>query len=63
MKETQTQFIERYLKSKGISEEVWNWEYDQFAVFCDCEDGGGEGHWAMVSRNGVEEHVELYLNR
>ena len=62
MKETQTQFIKRYLEGKDFSEDDWNFKYNQCAVLCDCEDGGGKGHWAMVSKNQLKDHIELYIN-
>lgn len=62
MKETQREFIERYYKSNREDEQR-NSKY-QFAIPCDCEDGGPDRHWAMVNikKEAILDHLDLYFH-
>lgn len=62
MKETQSEFIKGYCEKDGITEKELNNEYGKFAIPCDCEDGGGDGHWAMIRRSSLEHQVEFCIN-
>ena len=56
----QSEFIKQYCEKSNISEERLN-ELGQFAVACDCFEGSCKG-WAMVSRENLRSHVDLYID-
>ena len=59
MKIIQSEFIRLYCDNSNLSEKRLN-ELGQFSVACDCEENDCCG-WAMVSRNSVKSHVNLYI--
>lgn len=56
----QSEFIKKYCEKSNITEERAN-ELGLFAMPCDCEDEDCKG-WAMVTKEGLKAHVELYIN-
>lgn len=60
MKLTQTEFIKKYCEKSKIDEKKLN-NLELFAIPCDCSEKYCEG-WAMVTRETVQFHIDLYLN-
>jgi len=58
MKLTQTEYIKRYCSKSNIDEKRLN-DLGLFAIPCDCQCCDG---WAMVSKETVQFHIDLYLN-
>lgn len=58
---TQSEFIKAYCEKSNITEERLN-ELGQFAILCDCNDSSDCKGWAMVGRQSVKSHIDLYLN-
>lgn len=56
---TQSEFIEKYCSASKVTEQSLN-ERGRFAMPCDCEQASCEG-WAMISREGLQAHLDLYL--
>jgi len=61
MKESQSQFIKKYCEEKNIKEIDLN-KRGTCAIFCDCEDGGGKGHWAMIPKEILRDQIELFIH-
>lgn len=56
---TQSEFIKLYCERSKIEEKKLN-ELGECAIFCSCNLEKCEG-WAMVSRDSLKDHVELYV--
>ena len=59
MKIIQSEFIRFYCENSKMSEKRLN-ELGHFSIVCDCEEDDCSG-WAMVSRNSIKAHVDLYI--
>jgi len=58
--ELQSEFIKNYCNKSKITEKQLI-DLGLFAMPCDCEDGGGKGHWAMIKREFLRDQIELYI--
>ena len=58
---TQSEFIKSYGHNSKMTEKRMN-ELGLFAIPCECEDENCNG-WAMISKENVKAHVDLYLRR
>jgi len=57
---TQSEFISTYCYRSKIMERALN-KLGTFAVPCDCDEENCQG-WAMVSRENLKTHCNLYIN-